>query len=283
MVESKVVTIHAVSQSAGGSLPQIKFTGDSNIDSINSNDYPVVPAGRDRYEMLKEIYNLFSNSGGFTPIFLGSRGIAPYKHQAHSGYSSDLFITNNPTYPNPFWDAVNNRVDVRKWMADNNFFGGSDRIDIDFFQIGINDLKYANDPQNVLNNIKTYVANMHHATRGYPDCKIIISLTQYAGITRDGWALHFKAGSDYERFVRDILTLHKLIIQEFDNNPNNPNCFVSANSLFVDRKYGYPSELIDVSSRCTVQESEYTDSVHPNQSGYYQGADASFSRIKSLL
>jgi len=284
VLESKVVTIHAVDKSAGSGIIQIKCTGDSNIDSLNAVDFPALPDGRDRYEMMKELNRLLTVSGGFTPLFLGARGTAPYNHQAHSGYSSELFITNNPTYPNPFWDLTNSRVDMRKWMADNSNFGGSDRIDIDFYQIGINDLKWNQKPaQEVLDNIKTYVANMHHATRGYPDCKIIISLSQFTGLTAEGFALHFGAASDFNLFGKNMHLLHKLIVSTFHNNPAYPNCYVSANMLFVDRKYGYPFDSVNVSARSTVQEMEYIESVHPNQSGYHQGSDATFSRIKSLV
>lgn len=278
VVETRTIRLECVSKSKGTGTKQLLFIGDSNFDSFNTSDYPIVPEGRERYETIKEINNLFVTDGGFAPKFLGNRGEAPYHHQAHSGYTTDLFLTNNPTYPNPFWDG--SKVNFKNYMSVNSNFGAADRIDVAVIQLSINDFRYGGSVTAVFNNIKALASKIQDPVTGYPDCRVLISMSPYTAITRDGWALHFKAISDYDGFVSRMLELDKLLIKE--ENPANL-FFVCPTMLWVDRMYGYPRELTKVSDRATEEEYEYTDSVHPSISGYKQAADALYSKLRGIL
>ena len=279
--ETKTVVLNAISKTVGVGTKQILCIGDSTTDSEPDTYLP--GTGRTKYEMMNEFSDLIIADGGITPLFLGLRGVSPYKHQAHSGYSSDLFLTNNPTYPNPFWDAGNARNDFQKYMFDNANFGGANLIDFAFIQLGINDLKGGGSPSAVVDRFKLIIADILHTTRGYPTAKIVVSTTPYTPIDRTGWALHFFADSSYINFVENMNTLAKLVIAEFHENVAYPNVYVAPNLLFVDRKFGYPFAATDVSDRDATQENRYTDSVHPSKSGYKQAADCYYSRLRGLL
>tara|TARA_R110002153_G_scaffold213063_1_gene365601 strand:- start:72 stop:2213 length:2142 start_codon:yes stop_codon:yes gene_type:complete len=281
LIATKTVTLNAVSKSAGTGNKQLLFIGDSTTDSYLTDYLP--GTGRTKYEMLHEISDLFIADGGVTPLFLGSRGDSPYKHQAHSGYSSDLFISNNPLYPNPFWDAPNSRNDFQKYMLDNSNFGGSNTIDYVFIQLGINDLKNGGNTSTVISRFTTLINTILDSTYGYPSAKIIISATPYAGINRSGWGLDFNASSSYVEFVENMDNLARKVVTTFHNNASFPSVYVSPNLLFTDRTFGFPRALQNVSARSTEQIYRYTDSVHPSESGYKQCADAYYSVFRSIV
>jgi len=280
IIETKTITLNVVSKTAGSGVKQILPIGDSTTDSYLT-DY--LGTGRQKYEMLLELNSKIITDGGITPLFLGNNGISPIKHEGHSGYSTDMFLVSGGAYPNPFWDSSLSRNNLKKWMLNNSFFGGSDRIDYVFIQLGINDLKDGGNPSDVIARYTTIINNILDPTYGYPSAKIILSMTPYTAENKDGWALHFNATSSYEVYVSNMLKLMKLIVTTFENNVSFPNVFLSPNFLFVDRKFGYPRQLINISSRVTDQEYQYTDSVHPDTSGYKQCADSYYSRLRALL
>lgn len=280
-LETKTISINAVAKDNGAGINQLLFIGDSTTDSYLTDYLP--GTGRTEAEMLHEVSDLIIADGGFTPLFMGLRGVSPYKHQAHSGYSSDLFISNNPSYPNPFWDSSNSRNDFQKYMSDNSNFGGTNTIDFVFIQLGINDLKNGGVAATVISRLDTLIADILHSTRGYPSAKIIISATPYVGADATGWGLNFFADSSYLDFVEALNDLAVKVIANYHENASNPQLYVAPNFLFTDRKYGYPRALTNVSDRDSIQEFQYTDSVHPNESGYKQAADSYYSRLRSLL
>ena len=280
VLESKTVSLIAVSKTAGSGTKNLLFIGDSTTDSYLT-DY--LGTGRAKYEMLVEFNSLITTDGGFTPLFLGTNGAGAIKHEGRSGYDTNLFLTNNVSYPNPFWDGT--RVNFQNWMSANSSFGGTNKIDFVFIQLGINDLKYSGNPQSVVDNLITLCGKINDASYGYPTAKIIISQTPYACADRTGWATAFNgaADSDYEAYISRMLKLAELIVSTFHENGTYPNVYVAPNMLFVDRYYGYPRKLVNASARDTTQVTEFTDSVHPDLSGYKQAADSFYSRLRSIL
>jgi len=277
-IESKTITLHGVSKTAGSGTKQLLFIGDSTTDSYLT-DY--LGTGRQKYEMLKEFKTLVTTDGGFTPLFLGLQGDAIVKHEAHSGYAIENFISNDISYPNPFWDGT--KVNIQNYMSTNSFFSGSNNIDCYFIQLGINDLKSGLAPIAGYNKLKILVDDLLHPTYGYPSASIIISQTPYVCGDRTGWGEHFLAGFDYDTFVVNMIEYAKLIKENFENNISYPNVYISPNMLFVDREYGYPRTLQSASLRSSTQIYKYTDSVHPDTSGYLQAADSYYSRYRSIL
>lgn len=274
-LESKTVTLQAISKPTSSTVLQILEIGDSTRDSLNPVDYPVVPSGRTRYEYMHELYDLIIAEGKFVPLFLGNRGVSPYKHEAYSGYSTEGFSTNNVLYPNPFWDGTRNNL--KAYMSENSNFGGANRIDIISIQLGINDLKSESiTVADTLIRYKSIVDSYLDATYGYPSAKILISYSPYSGDDRTGWVTAFNAVSDWDLFCKRMVELADGLKTAF---ASYGNVFIVPTMFWVDRKFGYPNALIAASARSSQTEFQFTDSVHPGTSGYYQAADAEYSNI----
>jgi lysophospholipase L1-like esterase len=171
-------------------------------------------------------------------------------------------------------------------MLDNSNFGGSNTIDYVNIQLGINDLKntevlvYANT---VVGRITALIDSIHDATYGYPNARIIISLTPYVGNDKSGWSNAFFAISSYEKYCDVMMNFAAQLSIKFSSNLDYPNVFVCPTLLWVDRYYGYPRGLYNASARDAEKETIFTDSVHPDKSGYYQAADAIYSTLRKLF
>lgn len=278
LLKSVDFTIAAVARNTGTGTKQVLFIGDSTTDSYLT-DY-LSDATRSPYEMLHEFSDMVTADGGADCLFLGTRGVTPYFHEAVSGYAVSDYLNSN----SPFWEAVGGRNDFKQWMADNLNFGGIDDIDLVCIQLGINDLKsLAVTPLVVLERMQTLIDAIHDTTYGYPTARIIISMSPYLGGDRTAWAVNFGALVPAEGYISAMLNLATLIKERFDYNSSNPLCYVAPNLIWTDRQYGYPHALEYVSARNqTDQEQQFVDSVHPNKSGYHQCADSYYGVFRAL-
>lgn len=276
VLESKTITIVAISSSIGSGVKQILFIADSTIDS----DPQWLDPARQKYEMLRQFNTMVVEGGGTSLKYLGTRGESPIYHQAIAGWAlADFLGTSSPFY-------VGGAINFKAWMAQNSNFGGADAIDIVYIQLGINDLKFGSGVvTDALARMESMIAYLRHPSNGYPSCKIVISIPADCGDNNTGWVKHF-SGVNYSGYLDyrfRMLEYAKGLINKFHNNPTFPNVFVSPINLFVDRHFGYPRDSFNSSSRSTEQVIEFTDSVHPSRSGYEQSADSHYSVLKSIL
>ena len=267
LIDYKNITINSVSKSNGSGTKQILLIGDSITDN---GEYPA------------EINNLITTDGGFTPLFLGTQITDTIKHEGRTGWAYDTFTQSG----SPFWDGT--RVNFQNYMSTNSNFGGSNTIDICVINLGVNDF-VANgyNPFNFdvtfKNAVTDLVNGVHDATYGYPNCKLIICLPTLPSLPKDGWALNYGAGYDYERYVYAMRLVWDYLIETYDADAHNANTSLAIVGLMVDRTYGFERTLTNVSGRSTVQEYETVNGVHPTDTGYYQFADAVYSQIRAVL
>lgn len=75
----------------------------------------------------------------------------------------------------------------------------------------------------------------------------------------------------------------KYIIDTFDNGIYHPNVTTIGHGLWIDRYNSYPYLNKVGSERVGANERVFTDQVHPDIIGYYQWADAFYSKIRKFL
>lgn len=276
IIESKELKIIVTDINAGSGVKQILFSGDSTIDDalmIDGQPY----YGHEGSQIVRMVYDECNASKGFTPLMIGHKqDYKPYNHAGMSGWSSSGFLNSN----SPFW--IDGKIDFKKYVQNNiaTIHGATDRVDFFVYQIGINDLKNNNtSAEVVINNIKTLIEYLH---RDYPDAKVIVGFPA-GGCDANGYSVHFFGNSSYQKFTASIRKLHRLLIAEFDKGAYSDKVFICNAGQWIDRVYGYPHKLTDVSARNTEQILERWDSVHPNESGYNQMADAYVARVKALI
>lgn len=153
----------------------------------------------------------------------------------------------------------------------------TDNIDFFIYMIGINDMKNNNT---TTDQIITNINNLISALKvDYPNVKIIIGYSPNA-CSADGWSVHFKTRSSYTIFINNMIKL-ECVLNDYVKSLEN--VYLCNTSHFIDKIYGYPYINESVSSRYTEEVLTHTDSVHPNESGYGQLADAFFATVKSLV
>lgn len=266
------VVMNAINPTAGTGTLQFLFVGDSTIDDPTPGIY-----GYDKPAIVQHVYDLCDNNKGFTPLFIGhKKNYPPYYHAGMSGWASSDFLNSN----SPFW--YNGANDFQHYVQTviSDIPGATNKVDFMIYQIGINDLKNDSIPAStVIENIKTFVNQFRAA---YPSAKIIIGFPA-SGCDTTGYSLHFFGNSSYLLFTNKMRELWKLIIDNFDNGAYASNVYICNAGQWVDRKYGFPHENLPPYQNSPDTEFSHTDSVHPNQSGYFCMGDAYFGRIKSLV
>lgn len=276
LLESKTIVIKSRALNAGSGTLQFLFVGDSTIDDaliIDGQPY----YDHEGSQIVKMFYDLSNANKGYTPLMIGhKRDYPPYYHAGMSGWSSADFLNSN----SPFW--YNGKNDFKNYVQTQiaTIPGATDRIDYVVYQIGINDLKNNGMmPETVISNTKTFISQL---LSDYPLAKVVVGFPA-SGNDVTGYSLHFYGNSSFVAFSTKMKKLHQLMIQEFDNGSFNGNVYICNAGQWIDRIYGFPYKNVAVSSRNNDLIMQHWDSVHPNESGYNQMADAYFGRVKSLV
>lgn len=276
LIENKAITIKARALLSGSGTLQFLFVGDSTIDDALMID------GKPYYDhegpqIVKMFYDLSSANKGYNPLMIGhKRDYPPYFHAGMSGWASSSFLNSD----SPFW--YNGKNDFKHYVQTQiaSISGAVDRIDYMIYQIGINDLKAnAITAESVIVNIETFIGQF---LADYPTAKIIIGFPA-SGNDTSGYSLHFYGNSSFMLFISKMKKLYQLLLQNFDKGVFAPNVYVCNAGQWIDRIYGFPYNDVTASERSTAKVMEHWDSVHPNESGYNQMADAYFAMIKYLV
>lgn len=277
VLETKALSILVVAANAGTGTKQFLFTGDSTIDDATMINPTTPYYDHVGPQIVHEFYDFCNANKGFTPLMIGhKRDYPPYLHAGMSGWSSAGFLDST----SPFWvgGAINFASYVSTQIA--TIAGAANRIDGFYYQIGINDLKNdSTPPETVVANVKTLLGFFLTA---YPAAKVLIGMPA-SGCDPTGWSLHFYGGSSYNIFTAKMRKLQKLYIEAFANGAYAANVHLVNTGHWIDRFYGFPNKLVNTSARSTQQELEHWDSVHPNEGGYNQMADAVVAAFKKII
>lgn len=213
--------------------------------------------------------------------------LSKYRKDGIKADSEISFTKVDMVASNPFWDETLNEekggMNLRRYMKEENYFGGEDRIDFAFIQLGVNDcMGVAIAPEGetekrldeIFENCRNLIRGIHDPVYGYPECRIILALTPIGCNTPETYKGVIKR---YESAVR---SLWDRIIREFDNPSFRPLVRVSVNGLMTDRDEGFPKKEETIDGKTVLV---HNNAVHPNEYGYRQCADAYYSVLRGWL
>lgn len=209
-----------------------------------------------------------------------------------SGFTADAEIAftmvedNIPA--NPFWDERMNGgkggMNIKKYMKDCLYFGGEDRIDYAFIQLGVNDSMNlaiaeqedtAKGIKKIFLHCKNLIRGLHDPGYGYPECRIILALTSIGCNTPETYK-----SAPMERYEFIVRSLWDLIIKEFDGASEHPLVRVAINGLMIDRDKGFPKQAEQKGGKTIMV---HNNAAHPNEFGYRQCAEAYYSVLRGWL
>jgi len=210
----------------------------------------------------------------------------------YSGITPDTEISFTksefPVSANPLWDETLNGgkggMNVRQYMENYHFFGGADRIDFAFIQLGVNDcmgVAFAPEEETekrldeILLHCKNLVKGLQDPVSGYSGCRVIMALTPIGCNTPEA----FK-GVSMMRYESAVHGLWERILREFDGSASWPLVRISINGLMTDRDNGFPKkETTDGDKKIML----HSNAVHPGEVGYRQCAEAYYSVLRAWL
>lgn len=260
IVDSKTITLNIKAYVSPVSVKNILRVGDS---LTAANTISVTTQSK------------FSTLGGNVPLFVGSKGTAPAKHEGIGGKRYlDFTITGSPFF-------IGGVIDVSAYRAANSISS----IDIAVFHLGVNDcMGLVVKTTHEINQIIGYAKQLFTAfLNDNSNTKIIIMLPSTDGNTKGGYGINYQATAGKEAYQKSIFLLRKAIIDNFDNGIYDANVSVGIAGLVCDRYYGYELGTQAVSQRVTDLIPIHINAVHPAQSGYQQIGDNDFSHILSLI
>ena len=200
-----------------------------------------------------------------------------------------------PVIANPFWDESPNAgrggLNFRKYMKNHGNFGGEDRIDFAFIQLGVNDcmgvaMRKSEEQRRgqldaILEQCRALVRGIQDPDAGYPDCRVVLALTPIGCNSPVAYERSYGAQGVtmalYESAVRELWIR---LIHEFDHSPEWPLVRISINGLMTDRDRSYPKKEEVING---VPNMVHCNAVHPGAAGYRQCADAFYSVLCGWL
>lgn len=183
---------------------------------------------------------------------------------------------------NPFYDVANSRVSMQYYCTEFGFAG----IDVAVLSLGINDListSVYSSMTTYINNLKTIIDNINHATYGYPSAKIIINLQPPCGDTVNGLATDYNNAFSVYAYKKNMRNFWREVIASLETVVYNPNVFIAIGGLMIDRDAGYPKTTGNRTARDTTQVSTHSNGVHPNPLGNKYLADAIYPAMRKSI
>lgn len=190
------------------------------------------------------------------------------------------------TGANPLWDNGALSLDTYKTRCG---MQTTDVIDAVIIQLGTNN----SDLGDNLENLDTYLTSLYDlfVTNGNVNCKFVLCLPAKYSNAFFGLPTSYTGATDTVYDMKRIYDIKKKYI-EFA--ASHANTVLSIVSNAIDRFYGYPLSVHDISDRfegveeggqTVIPKTEiyHTGYGHPNDSGYYQIADANFCALMCNL
>jgi len=208
---------------------------------------------------------------------VGTRGVAPLKHEGRSGWSAATYLT-GATYDfesegvNPFWNPGTGQFDYAYYEANN-------AVNPDAIQIFLGTNAILLDPTLNAGNIKIIVDKIREASAIIP---IYLVFTLYRGdqdgignqLSTDGYS----AGSGVWKIEADR-KVYNLMIKLNELLKSYTKLYFIPISLAHDSEYNFGSVVTPVNPRAINTELMETEATHPQTQGYLQFADIQFSTM----
>lgn len=184
-----------------------------------------------------------------------------FRHDGRSGWRAEQYYTGYNTDANKFWDAANSKFSFA-YYVENTLNGTPPDVVILF--LGMNDMQRNLD--DAVNYEKLIVDNIRSS---YPTMPIVVCAPQardYNGeghVARNGFLMMKKL---YEAFV-----LYQ-------------NLYFVPLYLIHDSEYNYrlADEYEGVNIYSAITQNKVTDTVHPQDAGYFQFADAIYGALSAI-
>ena len=255
------INIEVVPANAGaGTTKKVLFIGDSLTDA---DIYP------------KHLKELFDESNEPMNIeLLGTLGNGIYKNEGRSGWRAYTYThcangadesTADGFYQgsNAFWNPETNKFDFSYYMNNNSF----SNIDYVFICLGTNDISRGDYKEE--SDIISYYNTMINSIKDFDsNIKIGLWLPPARGI---------KNRLDKLDGLYNALAVNKYLINNFEGKEDD-NIFLIPTNITISPYEDYNTTVIPITEN---QELEVvTDSVHPNQNGYYKIAEVFYYWIK---
>lgn len=182
---------------------------------------------------------------------------------------------------NPFWNDVTQRVDFSNYMSENGFtMAANDWL---FFHLGINDIFGQTKDSGVSDIAKAGAALLDtiiDSAQAYQaGIRIGMMTTIPPAKLQSSFGLNYQSGQTRDRYKRNILIYNQIMVDHFGGREGE-GIYLCPVHYTVDPVHGFPGVMQNANSRTTEQVFRMTDSVHPNDSGYYQMADEIFAFLK---
>ncbi|HAQ21106.1 MAG TPA: hypothetical protein DCR40_18015 [Prolixibacteraceae bacterium] len=260
VVATKTVSLIVLANAAPSAVKRVLCVGDSLM-----NNGPISPT----------IQALFASLGSNIPLFFGTAGTDPAKHEGRSGWTYATFAGAS----SPFYSSGLNIAAYRTGLG-----MGADKFDIVTFQLGVNEsfgvIKTEADRLQVIQYAKDIITAFlaDNATT-----KIIVQLPTSDGNSKGGWAENYGTTGYKSEYQMNIWRLRELIISSFDAGAYNANVFVGIAGLSVDRYYGYVRVTQAVSARISDTEEVHNNAVHLATAGSQQVGDSYYATMRSFF
>ena len=189
-----------------------------------------------------------------------------------SGSESVLITSVETINQNPFWNPSTDELDFEYYITKYGF-GDPDIWCISFTNNDFSENSTIEQIKNIVNGtFKKYIDKLHSQ---YPNCKILLVVNSMRS--------EFTT-NDY--YMRSVVNRHfcQELIKTFQNS-DIYNSFVTICPVYawIDRKLGYNTNSVIISSRSGLKEEIASDDAHCNEVGYHQWADCLYSSIRGIL
>ena len=261
LVQTKSVILRIINNTAPSSVKNIIMLGDS-----------LTAAGTTTITL----QGLLASLGGSTPLFWGTKGIDPAKHEGYGGWAFASFLaTTSPFY-------IGGRIDIPAYRASK---GLASPFDVVIIALGVNDTFGGTEKtQTEINTIINYAKDLiDHFLNDGANTQIIINLPTTDCNTKGGYSVNYGALCGKELYQKSMFLLRENILSTFDGGLYSPRVHVGISGLGVDRYFGYPFGTGPASSRSSEVIFNHINAVHPNTSGYQQIADVEFPQVLKLI
>ena len=193
--------------------------------------------------------------------------------------SNITFKSNEPEKGNPF--CYDGKLDFKAYCEDT----GLPQIDYVYGQMVYNDTPNAEVvPQSSLdtkvNTVKTFIDAL---IKDYPNAKVVLVNSPVPSY--DGCATNYTATSCFQdwQYINDWMHKYRSYIYKTlkEQYPNNVE-FCDVNAQF-DIDHGYPTSNVAYNIRTSEKYNRQSNGVHPNDTGYYQCADAIYRHLMHMI